>query len=69
VALGEGTYVGWILFLPSGLALAVGANDGRQAAVYLTFVDHGRGLAGLDKRLPRSARLFTTDELETLLSP
>ncbi len=67
--LGKGTVVRPVMFLPSGLAFAVGENGGREAAVYLTFVNEGAGVSGFDKYLPKTGRLFTPVQLQELLSP
>jgi len=66
-ALGEDAGIRSALFLPSGLAFAVGSGEAGQAAVYLTFVDHGEGVGSFDRRLPRNGQLFTPEQLETLL--
>lgn len=65
--LGEGTTVRPVVFLPSGLEFAVGNNAGREAAVYLIFVNGGPGVGGFDGYLPETGRLFTPAQLKSLL--
>ena len=57
------------MFLPSGLEFAVGDNGGQEAAVYLTFVNHGDGVGSFNKYLPKTGRLFTPPRLVDLLTP
>ncbi len=58
-----------VVFVPSGLVFAVGDNNGREAAVYLAFVNWGKGVKGFHKGLPHTGELFTPAELKRLLTP
>jgi hypothetical protein len=66
--LGPGAEVRPVLFLPSGLEFAVGSNGDREAAVYLTFVNHGPGVGSYDAYLPRTGTSYTALELKQLLA-
>jgi hypothetical protein len=68
-ALGNEAEVRSTIFLPSGLIFAVGNNNGREAAVYLTFVNFGPGVGSFNKYLPEKGRFFTPDQLRSLLLP
>jgi hypothetical protein len=69
--LGEGTTVRPAVFLPSGLAFAVGDNQGREAAVMIGYSDRGKGVDGYawGKLVPARGTLFTPAGLKTLLAP
>jgi hypothetical protein len=67
--LGPDARVRPVVFLPSGLEFAVGEGRGKQAAVYLTFVNHGQGVTSFDKYLPETGALYTPAELKALLTP
>ena len=66
--LGPGTFVRPVLFLPAGLEFAVGRNGDREAAVYLTFVNHGPDVGSFNQYLPEDGTMYTTSELRKLLS-
>ena len=68
--LGEDTVVRPAVFLPSGLAFAVGDNQGREAAVMIGYSDRGPGVDGYanGREVPAMGRLFTLDQLKTLLA-
>jgi len=66
--LGPGTKVRPAMFLPHGLAFAVGDNDGREAAVCLGGVAQGEGIEGFGGELPDIGRLLTRAELKRLLN-
>ena len=67
--LGNEAVIRSVVFLPSGLIFSVGNNNGREAAVYRTFVNHGPGVGSFNKLLPEKGRLFTPDQLRSLLMP
>lgn len=67
--LGPGTIVRPVMFVPSGLAFAVGDNQGREAAVFLSWLDYGPGIEGFHKQLPEVGQLYTPAQLKKLLTP
>ena len=67
-ALGYGTKVRPTIFVPSGLAFAVGDNQGREAAVFVWCTNHGKGIKGFDKELPNAGQLFSPVQLKRLLT-
>jgi hypothetical protein len=67
--LGPGTIVRPVMFVPSGLAFVVGDNQGREAAVFLSWVEYGPGVEGFHKQFPEVGQLFTPVQLEKLLTP
>ncbi len=67
--LGPGTIVRPVMFVPSGLAFAVGDNQGREAAVFLSWVEYGPGVEGFHKQFPEVGQLYTPAQLKKLLTP
>jgi len=67
--LGEGTEVRPVVFAPSGIAFAVGDNQGREAAVVLGYTNLGPGIDAFNgPNWPPPGRLFTPEQLKTLLA-
>ena len=67
--LGQEAQVRVTLFWPTGLVFAVGRQDRREEAVYLTFVNDGPGHTPDNVLLPEDGQLFTPDQLRAFLWP
>jgi hypothetical protein len=66
--LGEGTEVRPVIFVPSGIAFAVGDNQGREAAVVIGSTPLGPGIDAYSGVMPTVGRLFTPEQLKSLLA-
>ena len=63
---------------PSSVVAAIGAGfallmalawRGREAAVFLSWLDYGPGIEGFHKQLPEVGQLYTPAQLKKLLTP
>jgi hypothetical protein len=67
-ALGNGTVVRATVFLPSGLAFAVGDHEGREAAVFLRLIGYSPGVGSYRGHIPDSGELLTASQLRQLFA-